>query len=878
MLCLYSQNNRFRNILDLQCIKTFTITGSVLVFDFSMKTEKPLASLTIINSSSTSPIPREHSKSVVPPLKIRPPKSKLVSSMLRQRKPQQHADVYEAGKGDEAVYQTSSVAQRAAPSKAMVSTSTCSVPTRLATVVSEAPTVAPAATSVGLDKPAENNPVLLQQLKRPAQVVGGASESPKKARMLTASEILQSQRVTANASLSSAAASSTSAGRHVVTSAVSARTPSPSRSEFKMPSVDRKLPVSGVSYIAPPPQMKALGQIRGHAVPVRMQGQGQTRTLAQIKAKLAARSNQAQRMPGTMGGSSAPNVKPGPSAVNPRPTAVTRADALNEIKTAIASAVREQFKANAAANAALSVPAQVLANQSLLTLTQPSATSAGQGSLPSASASQLLLQQGISNAAQQVILAQLPSQSTSVVANPLSFTTTPLTMAQPRLQHPGMQIVTSLAQTKMPSIPPVQEGMVVNPPPSSSQTTTFVVNGATGQVEPQSQLSAVPPQHRVVKLKQNETIAISPRLARSPLVTETPAPVISTQQSTPVVANNTMAKATSVYSSLPQTGTLAQPPSASVTPTLAPPSPAISQPKPVIRLLRVNSPSGQMHYMLPQNNFSISPTDGESPDRPQSVLPSNTDKTVIPPRANSAPPCNLEGKKIIKAIVIKKTSTPQGSPGFQTPPATPTDNSAGKVALSSSHPSLQRLLTEQDSALPTGLQRSSSVPGTVHRLPLTQRKPAESSGVPGQVARQYIAVAPSPTTTQGLKPSYVSQTPMILASKPQQQTLVKPAQSFLAQCSTAQKLGSGTTMQPSTPNLSNSVHFVSAKLNNVSGGPAASSNSSIVNAELKEPGKRGTSNCVCNLQPMFVCKNCGAFCHNDCIGPSKLCVTCLITT
>jgi hypothetical protein len=32
----------------------------------------------------------------------------------------------------------------------------------------------------------------------------------------------------------------------------------------------------------------------------------------------------------------------------------------------------------------------------------------------------------------------------------------------------------------------------------------------------------------------------------------------------------------------------------------------------------------------------------------------------------------------------------------------------------------------------------------------------------------------------------------------------------------------------------------------------------------------------CNLKPMVVCKKCGAYCHHDCIGPSKLCVECLV--
>ncbi|XP_053394409.1 polycomb protein Asx-like isoform X2 [Mercenaria mercenaria] len=38
------------------------------------------------------------------------------------------------------------------------------------------------------------------------------------------------------------------------------------------------------------------------------------------------------------------------------------------------------------------------------------------------------------------------------------------------------------------------------------------------------------------------------------------------------------------------------------------------------------------------------------------------------------------------------------------------------------------------------------------------------------------------------------------------------------------------------------------------------------------------SNCSCTLKGMKTCTKCGAFCHDDCIGPSKLCVTCLIAT
>ena len=34
--------------------------------------------------------------------------------------------------------------------------------------------------------------------------------------------------------------------------------------------------------------------------------------------------------------------------------------------------------------------------------------------------------------------------------------------------------------------------------------------------------------------------------------------------------------------------------------------------------------------------------------------------------------------------------------------------------------------------------------------------------------------------------------------------------------------------------------------------------------------------CSCRLKAMIICQGCGAFCHDDCIGPSKLCVSCLV--
>ncbi|GAB6029178.1 hypothetical protein CHUAL_014151 [Chamberlinius hualienensis] len=51
---------------------------------------------------------------------------------------------------------------------------------------------------------------------------------------------------------------------------------------------------------------------------------------------------------------------------------------------------------------------------------------------------------------------------------------------------------------------------------------------------------------------------------------------------------------------------------------------------------------------------------------------------------------------------------------------------------------------------------------------------------------------------------------------------------------------------------------------------------SFPSATLQPNNGSTTSSCVCNLKAMVACKKCGAFCHDDCIGPLRLCVTCLI--
>lgn len=62
--------------------------------------------------------------------------------------------------------------------------------------------------------------------------------------------------------------------------------------------------------------------------------------------------------------------------------------------------------------------------------------------------------------------------------------------------------------------------------------------------------------------------------------------------------------------------------------------------------------------------------------------------------------------------------------------------------------------------------------------------------------------------------------------------------------------------------------------------PAAAMQSQMVVQSKTRPSNSSIpaseNSCPCSLKAMVVCKKCGAFCHDDCIGPNKLCRTCLI--
>ncbi|XP_045137735.1 putative GPI-anchored protein pfl2 isoform X2 [Portunus trituberculatus] len=84
---------------------------------------------------------------------------------------------------------------------------------------------------------------------------------------------------------------------------------------------------------------------------------------------------------------------------------------------------------------------------------------------------------------------------------------------------------------------------------------------------------------------------------------------------------------------------------------------------------------------------------------------------------------------------------------------------------------------------------------------------------------------------------------------------------------------SSLNMQPgnNVQSVNNIQHIVSsASMNGMAVTGPGNQNFSSGKNDTNEEG------CPCNMKAMIICMKCGAFCHHDCIGPTRLCVACLI--
>lgn len=263
------------------------------------------------------------------------------------------------------------------------------------------------------------------------------------------------------------------------------------------------------------------------------------------------------------------------------------------------------------------------------------------------------------------------------------------------------------------------------------------------------------------------------------------------------------------------------------------------------KFIRVTSPNGPSHFLLSTSDGDSGGGESDSSDgtvlsRPASADVSTSEGSAAapvhttrftPPRASSAPPAVTENKKVIKAILITKA---KGTNNYvittpKSPPPSVKENGADGAASSKRPSSLHSVASLSSHTLTQVLR------GEVTSSGLVSSKHLVNSSHEQVMANNQMT---SPVQTVQAVPGPLVATSAITS----QAALVDNA---------------AIAEQGETPTQS---------------GPAT--------GQLREKcGKSGSgpSNCACSLNAMVMCMKCGAFCHDDCIGPSKLCVTCLIT-
>lgn len=114
--------------------------------------------------------------------------------------------------------------------------------------------------------------------------------------------------------------------------------------------------------------------------------------------------------------------------------------------------------------------------------------------------------------------------------------------------------------------------------------------------------------------------------------------------------------------------------------------------------------------------------------------------------------------------------------------------------------------------------------------------------------------------------------------------LLGPSYSGTINVSTSADVGQGSLMsecgQLGSSSMGNVMSF-SVTVTTIPAGQAVSAGGHGQSLTVPAFGEDGAmedapAKCYCRLKAMIMCKGCGAFCHDDCIGPSKLCVSCLV--
>uniref|UniRef100_A0A8C6XSF3 Protein ASX-like PHD domain-containing protein n=1 Tax=Naja naja TaxID=35670 RepID=A0A8C6XSF3_NAJNA len=194
------------------------------------------------------------------------------------------------------------------------------------------------------------------------------------------------------------------------------------------------------------------------------------------------------------------------------------------------------------------------------------------------------------------------------------------------------------------------------------------------------------------------------------------------------------------------------------------------------------------------------------------------------------------------------------APGARLPPARedwPSKRNGGSAENKKVLASIQRKREQQKEALPQLMEPWQS-------LPLVR-----------DLAFFKLPKEPGKGATQPLEPSSLPSQLNIKQAIYGKLSKLQLNSSHLNYASSA-----GSSFFPS--NLEGSTGPFGPKANLTASSRGRLSFSAQVFAETGKGMEELSLKCSCSLKAMIMCQGCGAFCHDDCIGPSKLCVLCLV--
>ncbi|XP_055591734.1 polycomb protein Asx-like isoform X2 [Uranotaenia lowii] len=250
---------------------------------------------------------------------------------------------------------------------------------------------------------------------------------------------------------------------------------------------------------------------------------------------------------------------------------------------------------------------------------------------------------------------------------------------------------------------------------------------------------------------------------------------------------------------------------------------------------------------------------------------------IVTPRAASAPPTQNQQQQqqqhqqmqVVHQIQQQQIVGP--NPGIQAVTRRgPTTHviSYGDIGID---PNSNNQHITQASVSAAALDNSSIVGGTGHHQVVTS-----SSG--GSAMTVVSASAVSPAT--GLITS-TSSTPSPLPLVPGSNNNNNNSNGVLMAASSVNNNNNNSSIIIASSNNNNSsigiINNNNSSNSNSSNISSNSNNSSSSNSnQQQQQQQHGGNACSCSLNAMVICQQCGAFCHDDCIGASKLCVSCVI--